>query len=395
MKNQILLLLVFVSVFSFGQAPVSYITFNKDTIQLYAYEGSHIVLLPRKNNLNPVTIQKLISVFDSVYEFYASVTGQEPVLFRNINGKTTIADVPSTCGAGCGYLGLTGIELQNHYFDILYDSVDQHNTFDQPLFYENGRNFWFYGNKIDFTGGGSVTTGYAVYMRFKAMDYSHVNPAYFGTTPFPVFRNAVKSLIDIYMQDTTNNWTNTIGVGHVPANPLNLGATDLFASFLMRLEENYGQDSFVNRIWKEVGNRPIGVTKQDAEDNFILASCAAAKCNLIPQFKIWRWTVSTLAENYASSHYSDCSASTSIDLIDPIQINLYPIPATSSLMLESKVSIKNIQILNVLGEVISEEYAIHAYTKEVDLTAFADGPYIINIDTENGQVIKRIIKLNN
>ena len=150
---------------------------------------------------------------------------------------------PSTCGAGCGYLGFTGIELQTTYFDSLYDSLRLHNYYDQPLFYEFGRNFWFYGGQLEYKGAddhGAVTTGYAVFMRFMAMDSVQVQPAYFGNVRFAYFRSEVEELLTRYLANPAYTWATTLQVGQAPTNPLGLGATDLLASFLFRLRADYG-----------------------------------------------------------------------------------------------------------------------------------------------------------
>ena len=109
-------------------------------------------------------------------------------------------------------------------------------------------NFWFYGPQLAYQTNDPITTGYAVFMRFRAMDATHVMPAPFNDTPWATFKSTEASLVDMYVADTAYNWANTLGAGQGISNPLGLGATDLFSSFLMRLTKDYGGDKFVNNI---------------------------------------------------------------------------------------------------------------------------------------------------
>ena len=102
--------------------------------------------------------------------------GPDP--YHTYNGLATVAVVPSTCGLGCSQQGRTGIELQQSLFDTLYEGVHDDGQYDQTLFYEFGRNFGFYGDKIAYKTPDEdpITTGYAVFMRFMAMDAVGVSP---------------------------------------------------------------------------------------------------------------------------------------------------------------------------------------------------------------------------
>lgn len=275
------------------------------TITLYPYTGQKIALLVPSPNLDNATLSQIVTVFDAAYDYYAQATGRDPGLFFNYNGLATIAVVPLTCGVGCGFLGFTGIELQNEWFDILYNGVRNQNEYDQVVFYEFGRNFWFYGDKIEYKdsdNAGSVTTGYAVFMRFMAMEATGVTPGLNGND-FAVFKAEVQGLLDLYLADKSLDWNNTLRVGRAPTNLLGLGGADLFASFLFKLREYYG-DNFVQQIWKEVAKRPDTQTTQDAVDNFVLAASAATDKNLTSLFaNTWRWPVSNAAIQEAASRF--------------------------------------------------------------------------------------------
>ena len=282
----------------------NYTSFNSTSLSRKAYVGDKIALLSSQFE-NSTTIPQLLDVLDSTYNFYKYCTGREPSPASLFQGKLTIADVPATCGAGCGYLGSTGIELQNSFFRILLDSVTIKNKYDQVVFYEFGRNFWFYGNKIEYKGSdntGSIATGFAVFMRFAAMDAAGVEGAYFNGIPFALFRSEVVNLLGYYLANPNLNWSNTLRSGVGVPNAYNLGATDLFASFLFSLRDEFG-DQFIHNVWKRVGERPNANTTQDAVDNFIISSCFASGSNLIEKFTNWRWPISVNALNLINQQF--------------------------------------------------------------------------------------------
>jgi hypothetical protein len=289
---------------AFPQTPpaVSYRSIEGDDLTLYAYVGTHVALLAPSPDLDQDVAASIVATLDGVYTYYAQATGRTPYLYLNYAGRTTVAVVPSTCGYGCAYLGATGIELLTPAFDILYTGVRDRNEYDQVVFYEFGRNFWFYGDQVEYRGAddtGAITTGYAVFMRFMAMQATGAAPGPFGQYDFAYFEDEVVGLLGRCLTDPACTWDNTLRAGVAPPNPIGLGATDLFASILFDLRTRYGAD-LINRIWREVERRPNAVATQDAVDNFILAACAATNQNLTDLFvDHYRWPMSPSARQEA------------------------------------------------------------------------------------------------
>lgn len=188
----------------------------------------------------------------------------------------------------------------------MYNGVRNSNQYDQIVFFEFGRNFWFYGNQIEYKGSddrGVITAGFAAFMRFMSIEAVGVNPGPFNGEDFSTYKAVVSGLLDSYLADPTLNWGNTLRIGIAPSNRLGLGGVDLFVSFLLELKELYG-DAFVQQIWEEVGNRPNAQTTQDAVDNFVLAASAATVRNLTSLFvDTWRWPMSDSAKQEAASRF--------------------------------------------------------------------------------------------
>lgn len=282
--------------------PFTYTSFDGTSYNLNVWEGKKVAVLSRNLNLNKTAMFNWAKTMDTVYGYYKLCTGIEPGIAKIVNNHTTVADVTTTCGAGCGYLGATGIELQNTYFDNMYNGINNNNQYDQANFYEFGRNFWFYGNQLAYKTNDPITTGYAVLMRFMSLDASGVAGGPFnGTMPYAQFKTAVTNLVDQYLANTSLNWANTLGANAGVPGQFG-GATDLFASFVMRLKRDYGGETFIQNVWKKAGLRPNAITTQDAVDNFFLASCAAANKNLTTVFQTWRWPLSATAITAATQY---------------------------------------------------------------------------------------------
>ncbi|MEM9774146.1 MAG: RICIN domain-containing protein [Chloroflexota bacterium] len=286
---------------------ITYIDFEGNSHQLIPISGQNVALLVPDNGYDQNILTQMVAVYDQAYDYYKQSTGKEPIPAKTYNGLTTIAVVPATCGAGCGYLGFTGIELQQTYFDSdIYPPTNLNNEYDQVVFYEFGRNFWFYADHLTYQApdSGDITTGFAVFMRFKAMEATGVNPAPFGNTSFQAFENEVRGLLQTYLNNSAYTWETTLKVNQGVPNSLGLGTSDLFASFLFALEDTYGP-SFVQQFWKEAGKRPEANLTQDAVDNFVIAASIAASENLTNLFNTtWRWPVSAQAQQELTDYFS-------------------------------------------------------------------------------------------
>lgn len=291
-----------------GQSPepISYTSFEGDILTLYPYSGEHVAILVPNLSYDESVLNNMVFVYDDAYSFYQQATGKQPSLYINHNGLSTIAVVPKTCGYACGYLGATGIEITNYGFDDTNYPQAALSKYDQTLFYELGRNFWFYSDQIEYKStdeGSAIVTGYAVYMRFKAMDATGVTPAPYNGIPFSDFRSEVEGLLNTYLANPTFNWSNTLRVNQGVPNSMGLGGTDLFASFMFELDDMFGQD-FVMGIWQEVEQRPNALTTQDAVDNFIIAASMTADTNLEGLFTTdWRWPISQQARQELLRHF--------------------------------------------------------------------------------------------
>jgi hypothetical protein len=290
------------------EGQVTYHSILGDTLTMNVWQGTHVSLLTPTSmtGLNPTVMAKILTTVDNAYEYYATATGALPSPFPPNyykNGRDTIAAVPNTGGAGFSYLGATGIEILTPYFEILYNGVENHNQYDQVVFYELGRNFWLYGNQLNGTniGANAFATGFAVLMRFLSLDSTGQAGGPFNSWTYSQFEQHEKNLVDEYVADPSLNFSNTLAVGQGVPNS-QLGATDLFASFMLRLGLDYGGNAFFASLWKQVAAEPATTTNQGAIDNMFLAACRAADRNLTTLFaNSWRWPISAAAITQAAT----------------------------------------------------------------------------------------------
>jgi hypothetical protein len=127
------------------------------------WEGRHVVLVTlASERADPAFATHYVKHLDSGWETYAELTSRTPSTFKNHRGKPTVLAVPSaryTCGAGCGYVGATGIELTMVYNRDLQMWGRDPRAFPHYAFYELGRNFSLFQDQAD-----AFTCGYAVFV---------------------------------------------------------------------------------------------------------------------------------------------------------------------------------------------------------------------------------------
>ena len=220
-----------------------YTSFRGEKVIRFAWLGKHVAFQTIRADLDAAAMKGLCDTFDKVYEFYRDATQRKPAKVKLYQGRATFTEIENTCGAGCGNIGATGIEIMPGNFDELYEGFVKHGEIDQVLPYEFGRNFWFYSRQLAPRRGAyadSIITGYAVFMRFMSLDVAGAKLGPFNNRSGKRFRAEVERLVDLYVADSSLSFGNTLRQGRAPANPMGLGSTDLFASFCFRLCRDHG-----------------------------------------------------------------------------------------------------------------------------------------------------------
>jgi hypothetical protein len=273
------ILLLLSATFSCGAETVLYTSFQGTSYELTPWYGQDVAVLTQSPNLDPATMNKILSAFDSAWNVYHNLTGQIPTPYAptTLNGKDTIAQVPdgATCGAGCSYLGYTGTELTNTFVNYLYGKVSNYGQFDQVQFYEFGRNFWFYQRQLGIVD--PFVTGFAIANRFVSMEQASIPGApYYNTgMPFADFEAASTSvLLNAYLADARLNWKNTLAAGQgVPGQEFG-GAADLAGAFFYKIYSDHGFSDYQS-FFQILSTLPTAATGAAAIQNFEIAALGA------------------------------------------------------------------------------------------------------------------------
>lgn len=270
---------------------VAYRTFNDADVFRIPFLGRRMALLADRSDLDAETAGKILGALDRAADFYAKATGCEPEPNRVHEGRIPIAEVEGIGGAAWAYLGQTGIEIQPAYLDVMVRAVREHGLYDQPLFYELGRNYWLYERRLD-VHPGSVATGWAVYMRFLAMDAAGVAGAPYYGWPFAEFRTAVLSLLDRVEKP---DWlallagppvaVRTVEKPGLPA--ITLSTADLLASLFDRLAAGTDPGAFMTRLLAATASLPPANDAAGICANLAAAASAAADEDLSARFAAW------------------------------------------------------------------------------------------------------------
>jgi hypothetical protein len=260
-------------------------------MQLIPWTGTKVIFLTTEDKLDPDLMGIWVSRLDAGWQLYADLTGRVPSPLRQFEGKVTIAAVPEydlTCGAGCGYVGATGVELAMFY-DHNYPELKAHpNAMPHYVFYEMGRNYYTFGDRHS-----CFITGFAVFMRYVCMDALKCEDTDAQTRKViegvePRFSTSKLGFLDLFTM---------VGMGEKVSRIKDEGGKVVepsdqpvcYASAMLRLRRENGGDDWVRRFFHELAAAPTSNpdTKKGALKQswyWLLCSSVAAQKDLSPVF---------------------------------------------------------------------------------------------------------------
>lgn len=266
-----------------------------DTV-MFPWIGENVAFLTITDSFDPKVMTTFVSTLDQAWATYLKFTAKAPRMHRHIEGKAPIAAIPDgnlSCGAGCGYVGSTGIEA-NYFYSSTYKNLQKNPKATPHLyFYEMGRNFFTFGNKHD-----SFTTGFAVFMRYVCTDTLDVVDNDKRT------RKTIDKAIEEYATSDLGflkTFTNTHGLTE-KQNRLKTSPTDqpvMYASAMLHLWKQLGDD-WLTAYYKNIHTLPghSNKTKQGARAQSLgwyLSASLAAQKDLAPIF-VEKWRFPLTAE---------------------------------------------------------------------------------------------------
>jgi hypothetical protein len=154
MKKITLTLIIFlIYETSFGQQGINlltaedhnYTSFEGKKYDSKKYTGKYIsLILPKNLAQDDTTVTKMVNKIDSVWFHFYKISKIFPKNNSTTYNTAPIAFVESTCGAGCGFVGSTGIEIGSADWNNLYNNIKYLNNgaILKVVYYEIGRNFY-------------------------------------------------------------------------------------------------------------------------------------------------------------------------------------------------------------------------------------------------------------
>lgn len=257
-----------------GAGLVPYETFGKQRLQLRPFAGRNVVLLlAPARQVAQTAVTRALSAIDRGWDWYKDMFGKAPTPYWLHDGKATIAEVPETCGAGCGMTGFTGIEMLPKYVDLLLEQAAQ-DRYNQLIFYELGRNFFFFLEPLGQLG--ALITGFAHVNRFYCMDAIGVIGGPWGDgLDWEISRHDVLvDLLDRYVADAKLTWRNTIAEYKAPENPRKWDGAAFAGSLYYKIRRDHGSAGY-RRFWKLMAGAPKADTPQESVERFVQVARAA------------------------------------------------------------------------------------------------------------------------
>ncbi|MCW5558666.1 MAG: calcium-binding protein [Verrucomicrobiae bacterium] len=257
-----------------------------------AWKGKEVAFLIQPEKCDPGLLAIWVHRLDQGWALYRDITGRTPGKYRHLDNLPTIAAVPDasyTCGAGCGYVGLTGIELalflQSDYRRLMANP----RSMPHYVFYEMGRNYYTFGDRHS-----CFITGFAVFMRYVCMDTLGFEDED-GATRRTIegleakFRASGLSFLELF--------TNSVERGEKShrikdeagklLDPSDQPCT--YASAMLRLWRENGRNDWLRRFYRELAECPE-VPAETAEGalrqgwHWFLCASVAAEKDLSPIF---------------------------------------------------------------------------------------------------------------
>ena len=268
---------------------------NHDTHML-PWPGREIVFLTTPGDYDRNLMEHWVRRLDDGWALYADLTGARPRPFKQLHGKATIAAVPDgfTCGAGCGYIGVTGIELAMFYHSNYPALKKNPDAMPHYVFYEMGRNFYTFGDRHS-----CFITGFAVFMRYVCMDSLQCADDDLPTRRVIEQAEALVAKSDLpFLRAFTNADGLTEKEPRLKVNPSDQPVT--YASAMMRLYRENGGNDWLRRFFRALASckgtdqKKRAGALQQCWNWYICASLAAGK-DLAPVF-VDQWRLPVAAE---------------------------------------------------------------------------------------------------
>lgn len=304
---------------------------SNTSTKLFPWYGQEIVFLTTRDDLDRDIMARLLERLDMGWQLYTDLTGRQPGRHKHLDGKPTMVAVPSaefTCGYGCGYVGVTGIEYAGFYDRDVSLLRSNPKAMPHYYFYEMGRNFYVFEDRHSL-----FITGYAVFMRYICMDLLRYEDPDMAT------RHSIEAAEERFAESGMGfleGFTTVTGLDEkVPRLKDEQGEpivpSDqpvIYASAMLKLYRECGGRPWLKRFFAQLAAcPPVDPENEEAAlrqclNWLVSASCAARK-DLSPVFvNRWRMPVSPqMRQGFAAIDWADPSLAAAQILRDLVNLS--------------------------------------------------------------------------
>lgn len=273
--------------------------------KMTVFEGTHVVFLAlsARGPYNAQVMRYLVERLDCGWAAYMDLLGCEAPCARRsglgVRGKAAlVAAVPDTrltCGYGCGYVGMTGIEVAGFYsrdYPRMCAEAQRGwiTHFEHYFFYEMGRNYYVFGNRHR-----AFVTGYAVFMRYVLMDVCGCVDYEDETAVRNAIEKCESSFASLkepeldFLDAMTNDGKLCERDNRIPG----LSPSDqpcMYASVQLYLYRNHGGVAFLKRFYCALQALPdtLPTVARTQCLAWVACACAGAR-SMLTQYFVSRW----------------------------------------------------------------------------------------------------------
>lgn len=275
-------------------ASTSYRAFDDTLYTLTRYTGRFVdLLLPSSwidgNGLDDAARRLLLDRADFVYQHASELMGREP----GGEGRLEIAVVSTTCGYGCGNIGVRGIEIVSS--DAARDEIRSDlaaGVLPRILVHEMAHNFDLYGDDL-WEGAPSTFDSHAWTSFFEQYLQIYTRMGSTTASPDDVQKSWIASTFEVYFRDPASSWQRCIAEQACTAQGITAdaawgGATHRFA----QLHGPHATRGFLAALDRLRSERGAPQSLQDRADLHFEAMAEGAGTNLSCYADAWRWSIS-------------------------------------------------------------------------------------------------------
>ncbi len=289
---------------------VSYTSFDNKQYTVTQYNGRYVAFLiqPASLALGRYTVAQLrefIDHLDVLYAHFFDVMGSEPP------GSTPllhIAFVP-TCGGGCGYVGLKGIELAPEMVDPAHGEYPDGSPYLFAI-HEMTHNYDFYSSYVMY--GPDSAHAWTDFMNFYISVYNQegeVNASGAGDYPARFLQSYINKNFGPYLAYPSHSWAACVRDNTCdPANSMGQHAQGGMVLRIAQMHGPLGIPAFVQYLSNAITTRNLNASQMDVltKNDLLLESLAnGEQVNLACYVDFWNWPISSTLRSQLQTRFNN------------------------------------------------------------------------------------------